>query len=294
MHGGAPSALLARTIEAAEPGADLVVTRLTIDFLSGVPLGRVDVAASVVRPGRRFQVVEATLDAGGRHACLARAVRVRRADIPAAAASPPDPAPRLAPPEQGEPLPLFIETSQELFYPDATEIRQVAGDLGSGAVAAWIRLRGEVVAGEGAVTARARRGGCGLRQRPELDLAVARLAVRQHRADDPPVRASRTASGSAWTPGRRLRRRGSASPRRPCTTSTARSAPARSRCSSSRAFQRLGAPQPMARSFRSDRSSVTSRDVASSSGTSNRNLRPSVERRAAALRHGRARRPSAS
>ncbi len=148
MHGGAPSALLARTIEAAEPGADLVVTRLTIDFLSGVPLGRVDVAASVVRPGRRFQVVEATLDAGGRHACLARAVRVRRADIPSAVASPVDGAPPLPPPEQGEPLPLFIESSQELFYPDATEIRQVAGELGSGAVAAWIRLRGEVVAGE--------------------------------------------------------------------------------------------------------------------------------------------------
>ena len=148
MHGGAPSALLARTIEAAEPGADLAVTRLTIDFLSGVPLGVVELAASVVRPGRRFQVVEATLDAGGRHACLARAVRVRRADIPSAVASPVGAAPPLPPPEQGEPLPLFIESSKELFYPDATEIRQVAGELGSGAVAAWIRLRGEVVAGE--------------------------------------------------------------------------------------------------------------------------------------------------
>ena len=93
MHGGAPSALLARAVESCEPGAELVVTRLTIDFLSGVPLGAVDVSATVVRPGRRFQVVEAVLDAGDRHACLARAVRVRRANLPAAAAAPPPSSP---------------------------------------------------------------------------------------------------------------------------------------------------------------------------------------------------------
>jgi hypothetical protein len=148
MHGGAPSALLAREIESAEPGSDLAVTRLTIDFLSGVPLGHVVVAASVVRPGRRFQVVEATLDAGGRHACLARAVRVRRAGLRAAAASPPDAAPPLPGPAEGSPLPMFVERERALFYPDACEILHVAGELGSGAVAAWIRLRGEVVAGE--------------------------------------------------------------------------------------------------------------------------------------------------
>jgi hypothetical protein len=148
MHGGAPSALLAREIERAEPGRDLVVTRLTIDFLGGVPLGGVEVATSVVRPGRRFQVVDATLDAGGHRACLARAVRVRRADLPAAAISGPAAPPRLPGPSGGAPLPLPIEHVHELFYPDACEIVHVAGEIGSGAVAAWVRLRGEVVAGE--------------------------------------------------------------------------------------------------------------------------------------------------
>ncbi len=147
MHGGAPSALLARTVESCEPGADLVVTRLTIDFLSGVPLGSVSASASVIRPGRRFQVIEATLGAGDRHACLARAVRVRRADLPAAAVCAPG-GELLAPPEAGDPLPLFYEHTRELFYPDACEIRRVAGELGSGAVAAWIRLRGDIVPGE--------------------------------------------------------------------------------------------------------------------------------------------------
>jgi hypothetical protein len=148
MHGGAPSALLARAVQAAQPGADLVVTRLTIDFLSAVPLGRVDVATTVVRPGRRFQVVDATLDAAGRRACLARAVRVRRTDLPDAAASPPAVGVPLPAPEHGEPLPMFVARERELFYRDAVEIRHVAGEIGSGAVAAWIRLRGEVVPDE--------------------------------------------------------------------------------------------------------------------------------------------------
>ncbi|MEA2218632.1 MAG: hypothetical protein QOJ35_1258 [Solirubrobacteraceae bacterium] len=149
MHGGAPSALLARAVEAAEPGADLVVTRLTIDLLGGVALGRVAVAASVVRPGRRFQVVDATLDAGGRAACLVRAVRVRRAELPDAEASPASPlAAPLPAPEQGEPLAMFVARERELFYPDACEIRHVAGALGSGAVAVWIRLRVDLLPGE--------------------------------------------------------------------------------------------------------------------------------------------------
>lgn len=151
MHGGAPSALLARAIEAVEPGADLVVTRLTIDFLGGVPLGRVAVAARVVRPGRRFALVDATLtaDGAGRDACLARAVRIRRADLPAAAATPATPVVPLPRPEEGIELPSWVpEDGLEYFYPAACEIRHVAGEFGSGVVAAWIRLRGPVVAGE--------------------------------------------------------------------------------------------------------------------------------------------------
>ncbi len=148
MHGGAPSALIARAIEATAPGSELVVTRLTIDFLSAVALGPVAVASGLARPGRRFQVVDASLDAGGRSACLARAVRVRRADMPAAAAAHADAVASLPPPEDGVELPLFTARERAMFYPDACAISQVGGELGSGAVAAWIRLRGELVPGE--------------------------------------------------------------------------------------------------------------------------------------------------
>jgi hypothetical protein len=146
MHGGAPSALLAHAIEQLQPGGELAVSRLTIEFLGGVPLGDVSVQASLAKPGTRFQIVDATLRAGERLACLARAVRLRRADMPEAAAGSAEVQP-LAPPEDGEPLPQFVETDDALFYPDATEIRQVGGSFGSGHAVAWIRLRGELLPG---------------------------------------------------------------------------------------------------------------------------------------------------
>jgi len=147
MHGGAPSALLAHAIEQTQPGSDLVVTRLTVEFLSGVPVGAVEVATSLAKPGRRVQVVDATLDAGGRRACLARAVRVRRADLPEAAAAGPGQPAAMPAPQSGDALPMFVDDGRELFYPDATEIRHVGGEISSGAVAAWIRLRGDLIPG---------------------------------------------------------------------------------------------------------------------------------------------------
>jgi hypothetical protein len=149
MHGGAPSALLAHAIETTQPGAELAVARLTIEFLGGVPIGPVEVETALAKPGRRLQIVDATLDAGGRRACLARAVRLRRDDgIPDAAALPPPlrAAAPLPAPLSGEPWPRFVERD-DLFYPGATEIRLVGGETGSGHAIAWIRLRGELLPG---------------------------------------------------------------------------------------------------------------------------------------------------
>jgi hypothetical protein len=148
MHGGAPSALLAHAIEAVQPGSELMVSRLTIEFLGGVPVGPVSVSSSLAKPGRRFQIVEATLDAGGRRSCLARAVRLRRADLPDAAALPPGSPSALPRPESGEPMALFVRRTSGMFYPEATEIREVGGELGSGHGVAWIRLRGDLLPGE--------------------------------------------------------------------------------------------------------------------------------------------------
>jgi acyl-coenzyme A thioesterase PaaI-like protein len=148
MHGGAPSALIARAIERALPADGLEVARLTIDFLGGVPIGPVAVQADVLKPGRRFALIDATLDAAGRRSCLARAVCLRAADLPGARASPPDAPGPLPPPDAGSEHPGFVDRDDGVFYPDACEIRSVGGEFGSGALAAWVRLRGEVVPGE--------------------------------------------------------------------------------------------------------------------------------------------------
>jgi Thioesterase-like superfamily len=148
MHGGAPSALIAHAIEQTAPGTDLAVARITIEFLGGVPVGEVEVATSLAKPGRRFQVVEATLAAGGRTTCLARAVRLRRADMPEAAALPPAlcAAAALPGPESGKPWVRYVE-GPDVFYPDAADVVIVGGETGSGHAMAWIRLRGELLPG---------------------------------------------------------------------------------------------------------------------------------------------------
>lgn len=149
MHGGPPAALIARAVEATQPGDELAVTRLTIELLGGVPLGPLTVSTSLAKPGRRFQIVDATLAAGGRTACLARAVRIRRADLPEAAAVPADDDVATLPsPEEGEELPLYVSPERGMFYPDGAEIRRVGGELGSGHIVVWIRLRGELLPGE--------------------------------------------------------------------------------------------------------------------------------------------------
>ncbi|HUR86785.1 MAG TPA: thioesterase family protein [Solirubrobacteraceae bacterium] len=148
MHGGAPAALLARAIEAVSPGSELVVTRLTIEFLGPVPIGPVSVDTSLAKPGKRFQIVDATLSADGRPVCLARAVRLRRADLPGAAASGAAPVEPLPPPEAGAAATPLGQVVANMFYPDATEIVRVGGEAGCGHVAAWIRLRGELLPGE--------------------------------------------------------------------------------------------------------------------------------------------------
>lgn len=149
MHGGAPSALVAGALAAAgdDGGSETSITRLTVEFLTGVPIGPVTVEASVVKPGRSFQLAEATLEAAGRPVLLARAVRLRVDETAGGGASPAPEGEPLLPPSEGEPLPRFPGAPDEMFYPSAMEIRHVRGTLGSGAVGAWLRLTRDVLPG---------------------------------------------------------------------------------------------------------------------------------------------------
>src|SRR5436309_1210619 len=81
QHGGAPAALLMRAFERLPASDELALARVTYEFLRAVPLGELEVRASVARPGRRVQLLEASiLSLAGAEVVRARALQVRRAE----------------------------------------------------------------------------------------------------------------------------------------------------------------------------------------------------------------------
>jgi len=107
----------------------------------------VTVAARVVRPGRRLQLAEGWLEAGGRGACRASAVLVRRAPAQGVAtvAGGGPPPPDVAGPQHA---PLAELALEEGFFPTAVDIRLADGPGEDGVTTAWLRLRAPLVPGE--------------------------------------------------------------------------------------------------------------------------------------------------
>jgi hypothetical protein len=143
QHGGPPAALLTREVERRGEIAGGQTVRLAFDILGPVPVGRLRVSSRLLRPGRRVELVEATLDAGDRPLMRVTAWRTRTADGPA---GPADPAPHG--PDDGRPGDLrFFD--REVAYHRALEWKVVHGDFTRpGPAAAWTRSLCELVAGE--------------------------------------------------------------------------------------------------------------------------------------------------
>lgn len=143
QHGGPPSALMARAIERAlEPG--LAVVRLTVEFFRPVPIGPMRVAAEVAKAGRKVTWLSARLTAGGQEVCRATSVAIRRAALDL-----PDPGLALTVPGPEDATPFtfpFFKTPDG--YHTAMEVRIARGEWGSGATAAWMRMRYPLLPGE--------------------------------------------------------------------------------------------------------------------------------------------------
>lgn len=146
QHGGPPSALLARAVESTEPSS-MFVARFTVEFIRPVPLVPLSVASRVTRPGRRVQMVEATLTAEGEIVARAMALRIRVHDginLPPEAAGPVE---ILEPPDTVESVRL-VPVDWENFG-DALDTRPLVGGLTEpGPSVAWIRLKVPLVQGE--------------------------------------------------------------------------------------------------------------------------------------------------
>jgi Thioesterase-like superfamily len=146
QHGGPVAALLARTIESVPSDVPVQTVRLTIELMRPIPLTPLTTAASVLRPGKRVQLTEATLMADGAELAKARALRIRTTPVtgPEQAANPASP-----------PLP---DTSSDpdseagvsrTAFAAAVDLRFVKGSWDSvGPATVWSRLLVPVVEGE--------------------------------------------------------------------------------------------------------------------------------------------------
>jgi hypothetical protein len=147
QHAGPPAALLAREVERTSGTAGGQTVRLAYDILGPVPVGPVRLTSRVLRPGRRVELVEATLEAGGAARMRVTAWRMRaRATSPVDVLAPD--APHAAGPDEGRAeVPGVFAT--EIAYHRALEWRFTAGSFNSpGPAAAWTRPLVPLVEGE--------------------------------------------------------------------------------------------------------------------------------------------------
>jgi hypothetical protein len=149
MHGGAPAALLARSIERHEPGPATQVARLTVELLRPIPLAPLLVEAHTLRPGKKVQLVEASaFDDDGTELVRMTGLRLREVALELRD----DDLMRSPPPEPGELVDRFAGEGERRVlltnFSDAFDLRPVRGWRERGPATVWFRLRVPLVAGE--------------------------------------------------------------------------------------------------------------------------------------------------
>jgi Thioesterase-like superfamily len=144
QHGGPPAALLARAVEAELP-PEVRLSRLSIDLLRPVPIGRV-VPQVTVRLGRRVARAHMALEADGVEVMTGTAVAQRVAEVDLAPVIHEAPLP---PPEESGAVPFFAVPWDEGYH-TAMSWSFVDGrwDEQTGASRVWLTQRVPLVAGE--------------------------------------------------------------------------------------------------------------------------------------------------
>jgi hypothetical protein len=147
LHGGPPAALLARAIEQFAAERAMFVARITLELLRPVPLAPLHIQTRLVRPGRKVQLIEASLHSDTHEVARATGLRIRQEPVHLPADLPMAPV-HVAPPEAGSAatqLPEFLDG----FHTHGVEHRFVNGQLAlPGPATDWIRLLVPVVTDE--------------------------------------------------------------------------------------------------------------------------------------------------
>ena len=147
QHAGPPSALLGREIEQLDSSNGFQVGRVVFEILRPVPIGAVSVETRVIRPGKKVQLVEASLSNDGGELMRATAWLLRTSELELPDGAVNEDAPP-AGPEEGW-TPEFFPTGQDVGYHTAMEWKAVAGAfLEAGPATVWMRMRQPLVDGE--------------------------------------------------------------------------------------------------------------------------------------------------
>lgn len=146
QHGGPVAALLATRIEQAVGHPNVRISQFALEFLSAVPIAKLDVETSVVRPGKKIALWSARASVEGREV-----VRVSAWVLSIAEGR--SPLVRL---DDATPRPLGVSAATSYFptvprfpYGDAIEWRFTDGGFESeGPATVWAKLRIGLVEGE--------------------------------------------------------------------------------------------------------------------------------------------------
>ena len=142
-HGGAPSALLVQVAEGVAPPVPMDVARVTVELLRPVPVSELEVQCSVVRDGRKLQLMAVSMRASATEVARASILRIRTE------ASPPvelaqGQAMSLPAAGQGE----HTRSPQKGGFSATFDMRSVHGGFEQlGAASVWFRMRAPLVSG---------------------------------------------------------------------------------------------------------------------------------------------------
>jgi hypothetical protein len=154
QHAGPPAALIGREVEqlgggriGGEDGPPAQVGRITYEVLRSVPIAPLRVEASIVRPGRRVEMFEASLaDESGEPLMRAQGWRLRTESVSFESPEPPPEAP--PGPQSGE-LGQFFHTGYDVGYHSAMEYRFTKGAfMERGPATVWMRMAVPLLPGE--------------------------------------------------------------------------------------------------------------------------------------------------
>jgi hypothetical protein len=147
QHGGAPSALLAGRLEDFEADTATFPARYTLELMRPVPLTPLRIERTLIRPGKKVQLVQGSLFADDVEVVRATLLRLREQAVEFASEPVAGAVPTLPPPGRVERL--GGDWTRGAGFWNVVDVSRVSGEWAApGPAGMWLRLAAPIVAGE--------------------------------------------------------------------------------------------------------------------------------------------------